>query len=60
MSKGNSRLFSGTKGSSASVWSDITPTQPNYPGTELPRSFIMNTEDGMLWVHGNSMEHMAE
>lgn len=36
------------------------PTAPNYPGTELPRSFIIKTDGGTLWIHGNATEHMAE
>jgi len=60
MSKSSSGYFSGTKGSSAGVWNDITPTQPNYPGTTLPRSFIIKTDGETLWVHGNATEHMAE
>ena len=60
MSKSSSCYFSGTTGSSAGVWNDITPTQPNYPGTALPRSFIMKTAGETLWVHGNATEHMAE
>ena len=44
MSKGGSGLFNGTKGASANVWNDIMPTAPNYPGTELPRSFIIKTD----------------
>lgn len=60
MSKSSSGYFSGTKGSSAGVWNDITPTQPNYPGTALPRSFVIKTDGETLWVHGNATEHMAE
>ena len=60
MSKSESGLYSGTKGNSAKVWNDITPTQPNYPGTEVPRSFVIKTDGETLWVHGNATEHMAE
>ena len=60
MSKAVSGYISGTKGSSAEVWKDIIPTQPNYPGTALPRSFVIKTDGETLWVHGNSTEHMAE
>jgi hypothetical protein len=42
------------------VWDDISPTQPNYPGTELPRSFQLNAGDTKVWVHGNATEHIAE
>ena len=60
MSKGISEYFSGTKGSSAEVWNDITSTQPNYPETALPRSFVIKTDGKTLWVSGNATEHMAE
>ncbi len=60
MSKGYSNLFSGTSGSTAGVWQDISPTQENYPGTSLPRSFTINTGERTFWVHGNATEHMAE
>ena len=60
MSKGGSGHFSGTKGSTAEVWNNITPTQPNYSGTELPRSFVMKTSKDSFWVHGNATEHMAD
>jgi len=60
MSKSSSGYFSGTKGTSAGVWNDITPTQPNYPGTALSRSFVIKTDGETLWVHGNATEHMAE
>ena len=45
MSKSFSNLFTGTNGASAKVWDDITPTQPNYPGTEIPRSFVIRTDN---------------
>ena len=60
MSKRFSNLFHGTGGASAKVWDDITPTQPNYPGTEIPRSFIIKTDGETLWVHANATEHMAD
>lgn len=60
MSKGYSGLFSGTSGSTASVWDDISATQDNYPGTSLPKSFTMKAGDATFWVHGNATEHMAE
>lgn len=60
MSKSYSGLFGGTIGGSSRVWEDISPTQPNYPGTEIPRSFTIKTDNGVLWVHGNATEHMAE
>ena len=60
MSKGASGLFSGTNGSTSNVWNNITATQPNYVGTEIPRSFIIKTPKKSFWVHGNATEHMAE
>ena len=60
MSKSYSELFHGTIGESATVWDNITPTQPNYPDIEIPQSFILKTENGILWVHGNATEHMAD
>jgi RHS repeat-associated protein len=42
------------------VWEDIRPTQPTYPGTPIPRSFEMQVGDHRVWVHGNATEHMAE
>lgn len=44
----------------ATVWWHIEPTQPNYPGTEIPRSFIVNTPNGKFWTHGNATKHMKE
>jgi RHS repeat-associated protein len=44
-----------------SVWSRISATQPNYPGTELPRSFNLDTSSGQqIWVHGNATKHIEE
>ncbi|KAF0848801.1 putative T7SS-secreted protein [Nocardia caishijiensis] len=42
------------------VWDSIKPTQPNYPGSELPRSFEMDADGTPVWVNGNATEHMAE
>ncbi|MFE7723792.1 putative T7SS-secreted protein [Nocardia rhizosphaerihabitans] len=42
------------------VWDSITPTQPNYPGSELPRSFELSLGDESVWVNGNGTKHMAE
>lgn len=55
MSKGNSGLFHSKTGT---VWDYIHPTQPNYPDTELPRSFNIDTEVGQIWVHGHGTMHM--
>jgi hypothetical protein len=45
---------------SGTVWDNISATQPNYPGTELPRSFELNSGETNVWVHGNATEHIAE
>ena len=60
MSKGGSGHFENTNGASAEVWDNITSTQPNYAGTEIPRSFVITTPKSTFWVHGNATEHMAE
>ena len=60
MSKGGSGLFTRTSGSTAVVWNDISPTQPNYTGTEIPKSFVMKTPNHTFWIHGNATEHMAD
>ncbi|WP_413799202.1 DUF6531 domain-containing protein [Streptomyces iranensis] len=52
-------LCSGPKGT-GTVWDDIEATQPNYPGTELPKSFRMKAGDSEIWVHGNASEHIFE
>ncbi|NLU66684.1 putative T7SS-secreted protein [Streptomyces sp. HNM0574] len=45
---------------SGTVWDDIKGTQPNYPGTDLPKSFEMQAGDARVWVHGNATKHMDE
>ena len=60
MSKGGSGHFSGTLGTTTNIWKQITPTQPNYPGTVIPRSFIIKTLNYTFWVHGNATEHIAD
>ncbi|UPT73027.1 MAG: hypothetical protein M0D55_14125 [Elusimicrobiota bacterium] len=42
----------------AVVWSYIRPTQPNWPGTEIPKSFEVSVRAGRLWVNPNATEHM--
>ncbi len=44
----------------STVWKDIKATQPNYPGTELPRSFEMQAGEHRVWVHGNASKHINE
>jgi RHS repeat-associated protein len=54
---GRFNIFSNKTGT---VWDDIIATQPNYPGSLLPKSFELNTANGKVWVHGNASEHIAE
>ena len=42
------------------IWNKIEPTQEVYPGTDLPRSFNIETVQGQMWVHGNATEHIKE
>ena len=70
MSKGNSGLFKGTIGEksekkeieigTSTIWNKIEATQEVYPGTDLPRSFNIQTVRGQMWVHGNATEHFYE
>lgn len=61
MSKGLSGLVKvATIGNTSVVWSHITATQNDYPGTELPKSFNIDTPQGKIWTHGNATEHMYE
>jgi len=53
--------FTGDTGNIGSVFDDIKATQPNYPGSEIPKSFEMQLPNGQkVWVHGNATEHFAE
>ena len=60
MSKGGSGLFKGSNGATIKIWEDITPTENNYSGTAIPRSFTIKVNNSTFWVHGNATEHMAE
>lgn len=42
------------------VWNHIKPTQPNWPNTQLPRSFEVSVRAGRFWVHPNATEHMFD
>lgn len=44
----------------ATVWAHIEPTQENYAGTEIPRSFLIKTPTETFWTHGNATKHMNE
>ena len=50
----------GASKATGTVWDRIKPTQSNYPGSQLPRSFELHTDNVSVWVHGNATEHMAE
>ena len=66
MSKTVSGHFKGTLGEYASlwntsiVWKHIDITQENHGGTDLPRSFNIDTPSGKMWTHGNATKHMHE
>ena len=42
------------------VWDNITPTQGNYPNTNVPKSFEIEVNGEKMWVHGNATEHIYE
>ena len=42
------------------IWNKIEPTQEVYPGTDLPRSFNIETVQGQIWVHGHATKHLYE
>ena len=46
MSKGGSGLFKGSNGATIKIWEDITPTENNYSGTAIPRSFTIKVNNG--------------
>jgi RHS repeat-associated protein len=53
-------LFTSTK-ILRSIWNDIKATQSSYPGSVLPKSFELATENGTtVWVHANGTKHIAE
>lgn len=47
-------------GKTGTVWDNITPTQENYPYTNIPKSFEIEVNGEKMWVHGNATEHMYE
>lgn len=53
------KVTRGTGGSTGTVWDNIRPTQPNIPGTNIPRSFELNAGGTRFWVHGNATKHMG-
>ncbi len=42
------------------IWDNIIATQPNYPNTNIPRSFEVAVNEQRMWVHGNATEHIYE
>ena len=57
-SKSGAVVGSGNK--TGTVWDNITPTQENYPFTEIPKSFVVEVNGQKMWVHGNATEHMYQ
>ncbi|OTQ75972.1 VENN motif pre-toxin domain-containing protein [Gilliamella apis] len=48
-------------GTTGTVWDSVKATQPNYPGSVIPKSFEMTLPNGQkVWIHGNATEHIAE
>ncbi len=64
MSKSISGHFQGTTGAknwnTSIIWDHVHPTQDNYGGTDLPRSFNVDTPQGEMWTHNNATKHMHE
>lgn len=64
MSKAVSGHFTGTSGynnwNTSAVWSHVSATQGSYSGTDLPRSFNIDTPQGQMRTHGNATKHMHE
>lgn len=64
MSKQFSGHFNRTAGTkvwnTAEVWNHVHPTQGNYAGTYLPKSFNVDTPQGAMWTHNNATKHMHE
>lgn len=76
MSKASSGLFTNTLGyasetlsleagirplhSTAEIWNHIEATDASYPGTPIPKSFVVNTPGGNFWAHPNGTKHMEE
>jgi RHS repeat-associated protein len=54
------RAPSGARSATATVWDDIAGTQPNIPGTVIPKSFELTAGGAKVWVHPNVTEHMEQ
>ena len=58
---GHFKRTTGTRNRNTSiVWKHLDVTQENYGGTDLPRSFNIDTPQGKMWTHGNATKHMHE
>ncbi|WP_017687496.1 WXG100 family type VII secretion target [Paenibacillus sp. PAMC 26794] len=55
----SSKSIDGT-GKTGIVWDDIKATQPNNPGTNIPKSFEINVNGERYWVNPNATKHMVE
>ncbi|WLR41719.1 hypothetical protein LC087_12705 [Bacillus carboniphilus] len=52
--------FAKSTAKNKTVWNKIKATQPVNPGTNIPKSFEMSTDNGKFWVHANATKHMVE
>lgn len=53
----------GTGNKTGTVWDGIKGTQPEIPGTNIPKSFVLECVEARgkeLWVHPNATKHIAE
>lgn len=58
--KHNPELFESSYQGTSSVWNKITATDTCYPGTVLPKSFNMSTNNGTMHITPNGTKHMHE
>jgi RHS repeat-associated protein len=43
------------------IWTRMSITQENYPGTSIPKSFLFDLENGeTIWIHPNATKHVLE
>ena len=42
------------------VWDSVSPTQPNHPRSDIPKSFRLSAGGEEVWVHPNVTKHMLE
>ncbi|MFU1798561.1 T7SS effector LXG polymorphic toxin, partial [Paenibacillus azoreducens] len=47
-------------GETGTVWDNIKGTQPNNPGTNIPKSFEVSVNGEKYWVNPNATKHMVE